>query len=99
MTLEDFIDAVADGKKPYPHIKEHQCFGIRSLRKGENPSAKVVGRCQLASGVLEFYYKGQYAGSRLCANKVDRRRYIGNFIRNSQRLEGEKYFLWKPDIV
>lgn len=95
MTLEDYIDLVAEGKKPWPNITHFRAFGICNGNGNQVRKLTVTGS-QSTKGVLEFYYNGELNERHTIECQKQRTETMHRIHRKVRRLSGEKYFIWKP---
>jgi len=97
MTLEDYVDYVADGKE-IPKITGNR----KHFKTGYLPKFRQFGigyaRGIKTSGILHLYFRGELYTSKLVSSKYERTRVMATMLTKLGKLEGERWFLWVPEM-
>jgi hypothetical protein len=96
MTLEQYVDHVASGRNPPPITGKRLSWHNSYLPK---PGSFGIGYARgiKTSGMLELYFRGEFYTARLCASKFERTKVMKDMLTRLGKLEGERWFIWKPD--
>lgn len=87
MRIEELLDIVAAGNDVDFTGRN---WGVKSHKSSPEPY-----------GVIEFWYNGNCACSRLVTQgmgRSSRKKIMEEMESNSKNLRGEKYFIWKPRL-
>ena len=87
MSLEDYIDLIAEGKRKLNtgHLVSEKMFGIGYARGA------------VRSGLLSFYFRGKFYTQKRVNSRFEREKQMAKILSYVGKLQGEKYFLWQPD--
>jgi len=96
MTLEDYVDHIADGKD-IPKITGNR----KHFKTGYLPKFRQFGigyaRGIKTSGMLHLYFRGEFYTGKLCSSRFERSKTMKDMLTRLGKLEGERWFIWKPD--
>jgi len=97
MTLEDYVDHIADGKD-IPKITGNR----KHFKTGYLPKFRQFGigyaRGIKTSGMLHLYFRGELYTSKLIGSRFERTKVMQAMLSKLGNLEGERYFLWVPEM-
>lgn len=99
MTLETYINLVAEGKDLH-EVSEGRRY--HSRKHGYLPKLNQFGigyaRGIKTSGLLSLYFRGELYTSKLISSRFERTKVMQAMLSKLGKLEGEKYFIWQPNI-
>jgi hypothetical protein len=99
MKLEDYIDLVAEGKDLHKVTNDRR---YHSRNHGYMPNLKQFGigyaRGVKTSGLLSLYFRGELYTSKLIGSRFERTKVMQAMLSRLGKLEGDRYFLWVPEM-
>jgi len=97
MTLEQYVDHVASGRNPPPITGKRASWHNSYLPK---PSSFGIGYARgiKTSGILSLYFRGELYTSKLISSRYERTKSMLSMLSKLGKLEGDRYFLWVPEM-